>query len=59
MRSEAEVVVAAEVDAAPAVELDLGGVVREAAHGAAAAAEAALVEVREDGSELRDGGHGS
>ena len=49
MRSEAEVVVAAEVDAALAVELDLGGVVREPAHGAALAAEAALVEVRKHG----------
>ncbi len=52
MRGEAEVVVAAEVDAAPAVELDLGGVVREPAHGAAPAAEAALVEVREHGPEF-------
>ena len=47
MRGEAEVVVAAEVDAARPVELDLGGVVREAPDRAAPAAEALLVEVRE------------
>src|SRR4029079_9662336 len=49
MRGNAEVIVAAEVDAAPAVELDFGGVEREPANGAAPAAQPALVEIREYG----------
>ena len=59
MRGEPEVVVAAEIDAARPVELDLGGVVRESPDGAASTAEALLVEIREHRLESdRRGRHG-
>ena len=59
MRSEAEVIVAAEIDAALPVELDLGGVVGEAPDVATPAAETLLVEVRKHGLECdRRGRHG-
>ena len=47
MRGEAEVVVAAEVHAGPAVEHDVGGVRVAAAHRAPLPAQAAGIEVRE------------
>src|SRR5688572_3890089 len=45
MRGDPEIVVAAEINAWPAVELDVGRVVREAPHVSPPAAEALLIEV--------------
>ena len=57
MRGEAEIVVAAEIDARKAVELDVGRVLRKTPHGAPPPPESAGIEVREHGREgdRRDG----
>jgi hypothetical protein len=51
VRGEAEIIVAAEIDASNAIELDVGGVVGETPHGAPSPAEPAGVEIRQHGRE--------